>query len=183
MIDRLYREARATPSDINEHLELLARLSSLCETVTEFGTRQGTSTVALIFGRPKAVRSYDIVPLANERAIARAAEEAGVSYTFEQADDLKITIEPTDLLFIDTLHTYDQLRAELALHADKARRYIAFHDTSTFGDVGGGEAGDPEAARQRGLWPAIAEFLRAHREWRLQFLHTHNNGLTVIERV
>jgi hypothetical protein len=71
-----------------------------------------------------------------------------------------VEIEPTDMLFIDTFHVYEQLRRELALHAGKARRFIVLHDTTTFGEKG-------EREGSRGLWPAVAEFLAVRAgDWR-----------------
>lgn len=182
LIDAMYAQARSTPSDIWEHLELLSRLASVCDHVTEFGTRWGVSTTAMLFGRPGAVVSYDIAPCGGVEALSAAAAEAGVAYAFHQADVLSVDIDDTDLLFIDTWHTFDQLTAELARHAGRARRYIVLHDTSTFGDRGEGDGGDPAGPSVVGLWPAVAAFLRANGHWRLQSYHTHNHGLTVLER-
>lgn len=174
-IDELYGVARATPSDIWEHLELLARLSSLCDRVTEFGAGHGTSTTALLFGRCRAVVSYDMNPLPAFDVLAQAAREANIRFDFHQADVLNVEMEPTDFLFIDTLHTYDQLSAELARHAAKVRRFLAMHDTSTFGDRG-------ELRGTIGIWPAVVQFLRESPEWALAFYMTNNNGLTVLQR-
>jgi hypothetical protein len=87
---------------------------------------------------------------------------------------LQAEIEETDLLFIDTLHTYDQLREELRRHGGKARRYIVLHDTSTFGEQG-------EVPDSRGLWPAVQEFL-VQGTFHLKERRTNNNGLTILER-
>ena len=84
-------------------------------------------------------------------------------------------IEPTDLLFIDTFHVYQQLRRELELHADRVRRFIALHDTTTFGETG-------EHESSRGLWPAIVEFLAGSSQWRVAARYHNNNGLTILER-
>src|SRR5262249_732802 len=81
----------------------------------------------------------------------------------------------TDMLFIDTWHVYEQLRHELALHAGKVRRYLVFHDTTTYGESG-------EEPGSRGLWPAIEEFLREHPEGSLAAHYEHNNGLTILAR-
>jgi hypothetical protein len=43
--------------------------------------------------------------------------------------------------------------------------------------------GFPIAEICRGIWPAIQEHLDEHPEWRLAARFTHNNGLTVLERV
>jgi hypothetical protein len=88
---------------------------------------------------------------------------------------LQVRIEETDLLFLDTWHVYEQLRAELRLHARKARKFIALHDTTTFGEQGA-------TARHRGLWLAVEEFL-AQGNFRLKERYQSNNGLTVLERV
>lgn len=87
----------------------------------------------------------------------------------EQANTLTMEIDTTDLLFIDTDHTYVQLSAELARHAHKARKYLAFHDT------------DEPCGHE--LMPAVLEFLASHPEWRVKY-HTRScHGFTVLERV
>jgi hypothetical protein len=94
---------------------------------------------------------------------------------FHEADSREVEIEPTDLMFVDTLHVYEQLQEELAQHAGRVRRFIALHDTTTFGEHG-------ELAGSRGLWPAVVEFLAAQPEWRIAARYHNNNGLTILER-
>jgi hypothetical protein len=93
---------------------------------------------------------------------------------FQQADVLAVDIEETDLLFIDTLHVYEQLQEELRLHAGKVRRYIVLHDTMTFGERG-------EVQGRLGLRPAVEEFL-AQGTFYVKDRYENNNGLTVLER-
>ena len=165
-----------TATDINEHLPMLYYLAQQCDHVTEFGVRTGASTLAFLHGlqgRPATLRSYDINDQYGvQDSLTRWTR---VEWTFSICSTLLITrIEPTDLLFVDTLHNYDQVRQELALHGDAARRWIVFHDTETFGTVGddGG----------RGINQAITEWLEAKPEWRIVYRTHRNNGLTVIER-
>ena len=165
-----------TATDINEHLPMLYFLAQQCDHVTEFGVRTGASTLAFLHGlqgRPATLRSYDINDQYGvQDSLTRWTR---VEWTFSICSTLSITrIEPTDLLFVDTLHNYDQVRQELALHGDAARRWIVFHDTETFGTVGddGG----------RGINQAITEWLEAKPEWRIVYRTHRNNGLTVIER-
>jgi predicted O-methyltransferase YrrM len=165
-----------TATDINEHLPMLYFLAQQCDHVTEFGVRTGASTLAFLHGlqgRPATLRSYDINDQYGvQDSLTRWTR---VEWTFSICSTLSITrIEPTDLLFVDTLHNYDQVRQELALHGDAARRWIVFHDTETFGTVGddGG----------RGINQAIDEWLQAKPEWRIVYRTHRNNGLTVIER-
>lgn len=165
-----------TATDINEHLPMLYFLAQQCDHVTEFGVRTGASTLAFLHGlqgRPATLRSYDINDQYGvQDSLTRWTR---VEWTFSICSTLSITrIEPTDLLFVDTLHNYDQVRQELALHGEAARRWIVFHDTETFGTVGddGG----------RGINQAITEWLEAKPEWRIVYRTHRNNGLTVIER-
>ena len=165
-----------TATDINEHLPMLYFLAQQCDHVTEFGVRTGASTLAFLHGlqgRPATLRSYDINDQYGvQDSLTRWTR---VEWTFSICSTLSITrIEPTDLLFVDTLHNYDQVRQELALHGESARRWIVFHDTETFG-VTGDDGG-------RGINQAITEWLEAKPEWRIVYRTHRNNGLTVIER-
>lgn len=169
-----YLDACAIDSDINEHLPTLSRLASECEHVTEMGIRTGVSTKAFLRHDLTYV-GYDIADYGVSNYFENA-KKLGRDVTFHKASVLEITIEPTDLLFIDTLHHYEQLKEELRLHADKAKKYIVFHDTTLFENVNEGGGG-------RGLWPAIEEFLAEHPEWEIKERYTNNNGLTVLRRI
>lgn len=165
-----------TTSDINEHLPMLYFLAQQCDHVTEFGVRTGASTLAFLHGlqgRPATLRSYDINDQYGVQELL--SRWTRVEWTFSICSTVLISrIEPTDLLFVDTLHNYDQVRQELALHGEAARRWIVFHDTETFG-VTGDDGG-------RGINQAIDEWLEAKPEWRIVYRTHRNNGLTVIER-
>lgn len=175
-IEQLYLEAMQTPSDINEHVDRLRDLGMECPHITEFGSRSGVSTTAWVAARPKTLICYDLVRFGSIDHIEQAARAAHVEFIFHVQDVRHVSIEPTDLLFIDTLHVYDQLKIELALHADKAKKYIVLHDTETFGQRG-------EAPNSVGLWPAVEEFLAMRPEWKIHERRANNNGLTVIVRM
>ena len=55
-----YTERKNNATDINEHLETLYNYGIKCDHITEFGSRFGDSTVALIHSKPKAMISYDL---------------------------------------------------------------------------------------------------------------------------
>jgi hypothetical protein len=171
-LDQLYEADRRTHSDICEHLTTLHQLASECGHVTEMGTHIGHSTTALLAARPGRLVCYDLARTPAVDVLAKASQ--GTYFVFWQADVLRVEIEATDLLFIDTVHNYGQLKEELRLHAGKVRRFIVLHDTSTFGEHG-------ESEGERGLWPAVEEFL-AGGEWVLRARFYNNNGLTVLER-
>ena len=98
----------------------------------------------------------------------------GTAFQFHQADVRQVEIEETDLLFVDAGLLEEPMPGELRRHGDKTRRFIVFHDTTTFGEF-------DEGAGQRGLWPAVEEFL-TQGTFRLKQRCEKNNGLTVLER-
>ena len=178
-------------SDINEHLETIKNFASECEHITEMGVRSVVSTWALLAAKPKRLVSMDIVQCPVQDA-AIAANNEGIDFEFIVADtsNPQLDIEPTDLLFIDTWHVYDQLKVEFKLHSNKVKKYIILHDTTTFGEVGESGSdliinpvtGQMEMMRKRGLWPAVEEFLAENTNWTLKERFTHNNGLTILQR-
>lgn len=178
-------------SDINEHLETIKNFASECEHITEMGVRSVVSTWAFLAAKPKRLVSMDIVQCPVQDA-AIAANNEGIDFEFIVADtsNPQLDIEPTDLLFIDTWHVYDQLKVEFKLHSNKVKKYIILHDTTTFGEVGESGSdliinpvtGQMEMMRKRGLWPAVEEFLAENTNWTLKERFTHNNGLTILQR-
>ncbi len=175
-VDQLYDAYHGVENAMRGHMPTLRRYAASVDHVTEFGVRTGVSTVAFLCGRPKRVVSYDIDDSLFPRdAYVGLAAKAGVEFVFHKASSLAVQIEPTDLLFLDSLHTYDQLRQELALHAHKARRYLVFHDTESFAERG-------EDGSAPGLRQAIAEFMADRPEWRLKEHFETYSGLSVYER-
>ena len=172
----MYKQLCKISSDINEHLPLLAKLSSECEHITEMGVRYCVSTFAFIEGNPKKLVSIDIdhpsFYLHQEGGkhfaeVERLCKEKDIDFQFIQASTLDIEIEPTDLLFIDTLHTYEQLSQELKLHGNKVKKYIVMHDTVS-------------CAKE--LQPAITEIMDTGK-WKVKYHMLNNNGMVVLERL
>ena len=159
--------------DIHEHLPTLRRYASLCHHVTEMGVEKGGSTRAFLMARPETLISIDISPMSQEvKKLIPMVQDT--NWEYKQVDNLTITIDETDLLFIDTFHTYGQLIRELSLHGNKARKYIILHDTSTWGYFS--HQGD------RGLIQAINEFLNDNHEWAIKEMFDNNNGLVILGR-
>jgi hypothetical protein len=179
-LETLYTVNCITHSDINEHLPTLKRYAEECDHVTEMGVRWVVSTYALLMGKPKTMVSYDLVPMENygfnREDIRSMAYNNGTNWEFIVDDVTKIEIKETDFLFIDTYHIYDQLKVELSLHGNKAKKYIGFHDTTSFEFIG-------EGGEHVGLWPAIKEFLAANPHWEIHEKFANNNGLTILKRI
>ena len=122
--------------DMTEHMPTLRKYASECEHVTEMGVRFVVSTWAFLAAKPKKMVCYDITPPSTFDAsidveeIAEAAKLNGTEFVFNIESTLQATIEETDLLFIDTLHNYEQLSYELSHHGNKARKYIGCRSRS-----------------------------------------------------
>ena len=162
-----------TPTDINQHLPLLRGIASLCTHVTEFGVRNGQSTRAILASSAQTVRSYDLYIDPYVLGLFELAQSMGKDATYTAANTLHIDIEQTDMLFIDTDHSYTQVKTELELHHSKVNKYLVFHDTHTYGT---------NCVDGKGILPAILEFLKDHKEWTVNFHTTENNGFTILEK-
>lgn len=176
-LQEIYEGLCNTPSDINEHLPTLKKYAQECEHITEMGVRWVVSTYALLMGKPKRMISYDINSIHWD--VIRDMVKDDTDFEFRVGDTTEIEIEETDLLFIDTWHVYQQLKKELELHGNKAKKYLIFHDTTAFEYIGETISGD---VIYEGLWPAIEEFLEQNPHWELHERFENNNGLTILKR-
>lgn len=198
LIEQNYKTQCSTVSDINEHLPTLYEYAQKVDTIVEMGVRSVVSTWALLYGlvrcnsnNSKMLVGVDIEKCAYNKAVI-AGKNAGVTVHFIQGDSVKVDVPERDLLFIDTWHVYGHLKRELAKHHSKTRKWIILHDTSVDGEVGESirmkhdilalseKSGYPIAEIERGIWPAVEEFLEEHIEWKLEKRYTNNNGLTIL---
>ena len=177
-ITSIYNQLCETPSDIHQHLPTLMKYASECEHITEMGVRGVVSTFALLMGEPKRMISYDINWSQGIEGLVKEVNENGIDFDFRIGDTTDLTIAETDLLFIDTLHNYNQLKKELELHSDKVRKYLIFHDTTSFEFIGESYEGKVD---EKGIWYAIEELLEEGK-WELKERFTNNNGLTILKR-
>ena len=151
--DKLYKLQSGAHGDdyMLVHDEIKNRLKD-CNSYTEFGINQGATLAAAILENPSIVRAYDIKLGWYSDAnllFENYAGEHSIDYNVTEGDTLKFEIKPVDLLYIDTLHQYDHLTKELAIHAPRVNKYIIFHDT----------------AAQVGLKKAVKEYVGIHKEW------------------
>jgi hypothetical protein len=194
-LEKKVNEIYRIPSDINEHIPLIIKLAQECDHITEMGVRGIVSTWAWLAGAPKdGLHCYDLLNPSkwngDIQSVYDTAEAYNIPFKFTEADVLKIDIEETDLLFIDTWHRYEQLVAELEKHSNKARKYICFHDTTSFahkGEAMSSEGGNnwngKPLVEDKGLWDAVTEFLDNNKDsWELVERYENNNGFTIIKR-
>lgn len=189
-------------SDINEHIPVLRQLACECSSVMEIGIRNVVSTWGVLLGlaeNSSNIRFYlgidlDSPPLDKLYLAKHLAEANGIAFQFWQINDMSIDIKdinPVDMLFIDSLHTYCHLTYELEKFSPKVHKYIAMHDTSApWGNLEdtnyrGDYCEYPQHfnRNKKGLWPAVEDFLERHPEWSLYERRLNNHGFTILKRI
>lgn len=173
MIEEKYQELCKIPSDIYQHLPTIKKYATGCDFIIELGVRKIVSTWALLAGKPKQMLSVDIVHPrefgADIMEVYDATADENIDFAFTEKSSLDINLPEHDLLFIDTLHTYDQLTAELNKHESKVKKYIIMHDT-----------GIPELPE---MPQAVNDFLDKNPQWEIAEYFQNNNGLCILRRV
>ena len=178
-IEYYFNEMCRIPSDINEHMSVLRNLSTECETIVEFGVRNVVSTFAFAVTKPTKLTCVDIVKSLNVEPFLNLCRLEGINAEFYQSDSRTFEFDYADLIFIDTLHTYNQLKAELLHFGNKSRKYLVFHDTITYGNT---DEEITDNSLKTGIVPAIKEFLCDNTHWSELATYPNNNGLTVLVR-
>lgn len=183
-IQELYRHRCHEGGNLNEHLPLLYMLSLDSDGVVEFGIDRGISTSALLAGQETRIKCslparYHGVDIRSEcrSEVERLVRlcDVPVPNGFTKSDSTKIAaIDPVDLLFIDSLHTEETIKRELEIHLPSVRKYVAMHDTVTFGENG-------ESPGTRGILYGID--LLMTKEWMKVYDSPRNNGLAVFRRI
>ena len=198
-ISVVYHNMCKIKSDINEHLPTLKEYADKCTHITECGVRSVVSSWAFAFGLLYKTNARLIqVDLHGNNTITmfgQVCRANNIDVQFYEQSDLECPLEPTELLFIDTWHVYGHLKRELARWNSNVSKYIILHDTTV--DEWQGETirnnwdaeqqskdtGIPVNEINKGLWPAIDEFLKEHPEWVIDARYYNNNGLTILKRV
>jgi hypothetical protein len=106
----------------------------------------------------------------------------GISGKFTRADSLTFTPSQSyDLVFIDTLHTYLQLKAELDRYSNFANKYIALHDTEPpfkYQD----ETENPDSPHTGLRW-AVKDFIQENAgKWYVKEHHAYCHGMTILAK-
>jgi len=188
-------------SDINEHLETLSTYASTVDTIFETGVRGVVSSWAFLHGLSKNnlnkkslflndIESCDI----NE--ISKVADNLNIELQYQWENNLELKVNHNyDLVFIDTWHVYAQLKRELEKFAPISNKYIILHDTTLDGELGETIRNGWDSKKQseatgysieeieKGLWPAVEEFLENNINWVLEKRYTNCNGLTILRKI
>ena len=164
-IDELYAARWQERHNIDEHLPVLRRYAEEVKHITEFGVDRGWSTTAFLAARPAVLVSYDLVRQPEVELLEGLVPPETI-WEFKQEDTRLASVEPTDLLFIDTEHTEEQVWAELQVGLPYTRRFVIFHDTVSCPAI---------------VKPILNALLRG--PWRCREWLTNQSGLAVFERI
>ena len=120
------------PSDINEHLETLSNYASSCNSIFETGVRGVVSSWALLHGLSKNNSDFKTfvmndIDLINTSSIRKVMDKLNIDGEFIKGNNLDLDLNKNfELIFIDTLHVYGQLKRELEKYS-KLQQNISFY--------------------------------------------------------
>lgn len=166
-------------SDISAHLSIISYFASQCDVICELGTRTAFSTCALLSNCRDLVISYDLHTNSTIQKLQRLSDEnkTPCRWEFIKANTVEMSpIDYCDMLFVDSLHEYKHVKKELKLHGDMPHRYIIFHDTFSQWENSIDRRGE------KGIGPAIEEFIKVNPWWKKIYQVDFNHGLLVLER-
>ena len=158
-------------------LPILRRFASECDTCVEFGVRTATSTIALLLGCRGKVYSYEMEKLPQWHDPLKKL--VGDKWVLTYGRSEKSDVPECDLLFHDSWHNYEQVKAELDAHADKARKYLLFHDSI---GCAGPFTQKNNGVKHRGFRLAVDELMIRDTSWFIKEHHDIKGGLLVLER-
>lgn len=183
-IHELYRQRSQQDGNINEHLPLLYMLSQDSKGVVELGVERGISTSAIMAGQAdricRGLEAYytgvDINPScgAEINRLANICRPNLFPVNWIEGQSTTAGIPQADFLLIDSKHSEEVIREELKEHLPKIRKYVAMHDTVSFGEIG-------EIPGTRGILYGIDALNTP--EWLKVYDSPRNHGMAVYRRV
>jgi hypothetical protein len=201
-IQNKYIQLCNVPSDINEHLPILYKYATECESIFETGVRGVVSSWAFVYGllnnnKLNKVLLMNDLDECNIDELLFVTKDLPIKIPYIWGNNLNVELYSNfDMTFIDTWHVYGQLKRELAKFSKTTNKYIIMHDTTVDEWLGETirlyplnaknqsiESGIPIDEINKGLWPAIEEFLASNKEWVLHERFINCNGLTVLKRI
>lgn len=188
--------------DIMEHLPTLYLYAKNCDSVFETGVRGCISSWAFLLGllenneATKKKLFLNDINKCDIDELLNAIKDLNVEVKYEWKNNLELDFaENYDLTFIDTWHVYGQLKRELEKFSKCTNKYIIMHDTTVDAIYGetircGWNAREQSKLSgftveeiNKGLWPAVEEFLANNSDWVLLERYTNNNGLTILKKI
>jgi hypothetical protein len=163
------------------HIPILRYIASQCEHVTEFGLREGFSTAALSVGlgennsSKRELHSYDIIYQQIHSTLQGLTFPCSWQFHLGDVANSNWHISETDFLYVDDLHTYNQVKTELDIHGRYVKRFLGFHDVFSQG------INSLDRPGEEGINRAICEYTSANGFKSIYYVE-FNHGLWIFER-
>jgi hypothetical protein len=194
ILDKIF----VTPESV-ETLSIIRHYGSKCESIVEFGSRGGISTIAAFQALLDTKRSWrprfvavDLVEDDSIKKLNDLALQFDISFHFYRGHSRQYALHECDALIWDTFHTGGGFLADIERMEPWIHKYIFVLGTRTDGDISevtrrkldcatvARELQISEEGARQGLKPAIVEFLKRHGDW----CQVREFGeITVLERI
>jgi hypothetical protein len=163
----------------NKQLYTLLKFACRCDHVSSFIMNTYESGVAFLTAKPNTIRMYGIATIdeSNKQTLTNIAKELEVDFKLDALTD---TIEPTDLLYINTPAEGNYRAMELGKYADQVRKYILLPNTVVNAHQASNNIKLNDGINPIGLVFGINHFLQAKDNW---FILEHDDitpGMTVL---
>lgn len=133
------------------HHPVIASKVDTCASYAELGVNQGATLACALLAGFKGVEGVDkdLGPLRPAEGLFRAYARNHSQHLSLWEQDSREPIGEVDFLLIDSLHTADHLRDELAVHGGYVKKFILAHDTFKYSSL---QRELDRYARQSGIW-------------------------------
>ena len=157
-----------------EYPEYIRRLHFFlkdCDSYRELGTNQGGSASVAILENlnyyeliDKSFKNFSVV----KEHFIEYANNNNINLCFYEQSSLEVATEiKTDFLLVDSVHRYKHVTKEIELYESLTNKYIMFHDTVSYLEVGN----------------AVLDFLKNTKNWKLVEEQTVTPGYIVLKRI
>jgi hypothetical protein len=189
-------------SDIMEHLTTLCDYASKCDSIFETGVRNCVSSYAFLYGllcnnsQNKKKLFLNDINICNIDELQNLSNDCNIEIKYEWKNNLELSLDEFfDITFIDTWHVYGQLIRELNKFSTITNKYIIIHDTTIDADYGetirnnwnakeqSMRTGIPIDEINKGIFPAIIDFVKSNSIWKIEKRYMNNNGLTILSKI
>ena len=151
--------------------DILIEYCKEVDSVVEFGTWNGQGAVIFANAGVKDITTCDI-------DLRRVDQEKIKSICGDVKFNKEDSLNPSkkyeaDLIFFDTMHTYEHVIKELRVNAEGAKKYFAVHDTNY---------PPPRKSPEKLVRDAVLEFLEENENFVLELEDTTSTGIMIAKR-
>jgi BarA-like signal transduction histidine kinase len=167
---------------------ILRTISKDCQTIVKIGGElellwaifQGWSESSL---EKKQVILIDPNPIAElgVKPFLEVGNILGAELFYLPTHSLYPHIPKRDMLYINTLHTYDQLTQELTMHHANTNKYILLDNTYKYA-LEGETTGDTQE-KVEGIAKAVSEFVAKYPVWNYAKVSCQGKGYILLEKI